>query len=191
MKKCFLTGLATLLPLAFTFWFVNLIFSLLTRPFADFVKLVWTGAPKGVIPLLVLVFLFALTFCIGVVARKFFFSHLLEWGDKILQSIPFVNKIYKTSKELIHSLFGEEASPFKQVVLVPFPYKGAYCLGLVTTAAPNGEEKTSVFIPTVPNPATGYLIISPRSELIYLDISSEEAIKYVLSCGVIQPGGER
>jgi uncharacterized membrane protein len=160
----------------------------LTKPFTDFVRLVWTNAPKGVIPLLVLAFLFVLTLGIGFVARKFFFSHLLDWGDKILQSIPFVSKIYKTSKELIHSIFGEDKSPFNQVVLVPFPYAGAYCIGLVTAQAPTGENKTSVFIPTVPNPATGYLILSEKSNLIYLDISSEDAIKYVLSCGVIQPG---
>jgi uncharacterized membrane protein len=191
MKKCFLTGLITLLPLAFTFWFVHLIFSLLTKPFTDLVKLIWPNAPQGMTPLLVIAFLFVLTLGIGFVARKFFFSHLLEWGDKILQSIPFVSKIYKTSKELIHSLFGENKSPFNQVVLVPFPYPGAYCIGLLTAPAPLGENKTSVFIPTVPNPATGYLVVSDRDQLIYLNISSEEAIKYVLSCGVIQPGSSQ
>lgn len=193
MKKCFLTGLATLLPVAFTFWFIHLILALLTKPFTDFLTFVWGGSlpfTKGLSQVLVFVFLILAALVIGFVARRFFFSHLLQLGDRILHTIPFINKIYKTSKELVQSLFGETKTPFQQVVLLPFPYSGAYCIGLITAEAPNGDEKVSVFIPTVPNPATGYLVISPRSDLIFLKIPTEEAIKYVLSCGVIQPGSE-
>lgn len=191
MKKCFLTGLVALLPIAFTFWFVNLVLGLLTRPFTDFIGLFGGDHlpfSKGLSQILVLVFLFFAALAIGFVTRRFFFDRLLRWGDQLIHAIPFINKIYKTSKELVTSLFGENKTPFKQVVLVPFPYKRAYCVGLVVADAPDKEDHLSVFIPTVPNPATGYLLVSPRSELIFLNLSTEEAFKYVLSCGVIQPG---
>lgn len=191
MKKCFLTGLVTLLPVAFTFWFVHLVLGLLTKPFTDILVIFWGESVPFATELsqiFVLVFLVLAALAIGFVTRRFFFDQILRWGDQLIHKIPFINKIYKTSKELIDSLFGETKTPFKQVVLIPFPYQGAYCVGLVTATAPNREDKLSVFIPTVPNPATGYIILSPKSELIFLDIPTEEAIKYVLSCGVIQPG---
>ncbi len=191
MKKCFITGLAALLPLAFTFWFIHLIVGLFTKPFTDGLRLIWGNSmpgAKGLSQILVVVFLFLAALLIGFVTRRFFFSQILYLADKFLHHIPFVNKIYKTSKELIHSLFGENKTPFRQVVLAPFPYPGAYCVGLVTADFFQGHDLVSVFIPTVPNPATGYIVILPRSELISIDISTEEAIKYVLSCGVIQPG---
>lgn len=194
MKKCFLTGLATLLPVAFTFWFIHLILGLLTKPFTDFLTLVWGGhlpIPKGAVQILVLLFLILAALAIGFVTRRFFFSQLLRLGDQILHKIPFISKIYKTSKELVQSLFGENKTPFQQVVLVPFPYQGAYCIGLITADAPTSKGECTVFIPTVPNPTTGYLLISPREDLILLDIPTEEAIKYVLSCGVIQPGAPK
>lgn len=200
MKKYFLTGLVTLLPLAVTIWVVRFLVHLLTNPFIGLVTLLTDRLPiaspqliRNISQFLILVGLVLLTFFLGVVARKLFFNQLIRLGDRIIGKIPIVNKVYKTSKEIVQSLFGSKEKSFTQVVLLPFPYVGAYCIGLIAKTAPQTcsdaekSELVSVFIPTTPNPSTGYLVMCKRSELINLNMKTDEAIKYVVSCGVIQP----
>lgn len=196
MKKYFITGLLTLLPLAVTFWVVRFLIELLTKPFIGLVSLftyrlslIPPQLLKTVTQAIILIALFIFIFFLGLLARRFFFSQLIALGDKILNKIPLVNKVYKTSKDLVLSLFNAEEKSFQQVVLLPFPYKGSYCIGLITKSAPNAQnnEKLSVFIPTCPNPSTGFLVSIDKSDLIYLKMKTEEAIKYVVSCAVIQP----
>lgn len=200
MKKYFLTGLVTLLPLAVTIWVVHFVVNFLTKPFIGLFSLLTDRLPiaspqliRTITQVFILIGLIVFTFFLGFVARKFFFHQLIRLGDRILIKIPLVNKVYKTSKDIVTSIFGSEEKMFKQVVLLPFPYRGAYCIGLIAKRAPrtcSEAEKTelvSVFIPTTPNPSTGYLVMCQKSELIYLKMKTEEAIKYVVSCGVIQP----
>ena len=198
MKKYFLTGLVTLLPLAVTIWVVRFLVRLLTDPFIGFVTFLTNRLPiaspelvRTISQILVLIGLILLTLFLGIAARKFFFDHLIRFGDRIIAKIPIINKVYKTSKEIVQSLLGSKEKSFSQVVLLPFPYPGSYCIGLIAKTAPKTcsdaekSELVSVFIPTTPNPSTGYLVMSKKSELIYL--KTDEAIKYVVSCGVIQP----
>ena len=206
MKKYFLTGLATLLPLAVTVYVVIFVVHLLTRPFMGVVTHLLSQLPitsygiitseqliRTISEVLILAALFLFLLLLGLVGRWFFINALIRLGDKILHKIPLVNKVYKTAKEIIQTLFISGKDSFKQVVLLQFPHKGCYCIGLVSNVSPktcSKERKTemvSVFIPTTPNPMTGFLLMCPRSELIYLDMKSDEAIKYVVSCGVIHP----
>jgi uncharacterized membrane protein len=114
-------------------------------------------------------------------------------GDRLLHKIPLINKVYKTSKEIVQSLLGTKKNAFKQAVMVPFPYKDAYCIGLISRNSPRTcsealhDDMVSVFIPTAPNPTTGFLVLCKRSELIFLNMKSEDAIKYIVSCAVILP----
>lgn len=200
MKKYFLTGLVTLLPLAVTIWVARFLVRLFTDPFIGLVALATKQLPiastqiiKTISQILVLIGLILITFFLGIVARKFIFNRLIRFGDQLIGKIPIINKVYKTSKEIVQSLFGSKEKSFSQVVLLPFPYQGAYCIGLIAKTAPQTcsqtekSELVSVFIPTTPNPSTGYLVMSKKSELIYLNMKTDEAIKYVVSCGVIQP----
>lgn len=204
MKKYFLAGLVTLLPLAVTFWVITVIVRFLTKPFAGFVISFLNSFPgfAGRVPLgparviseiLILIILFLFILFVGFVARRFFFNQLIKFGDRLLYKIPLVNKVYKTSKDIVLSLFNTQNQSFKQVVLLNFPYKNAYCLGLISTEAPSScvnainTEMVSVFIPTTPNPTTGYLVMCKKSDLIYLKMKAEDAVKYVVSCAVIQP----
>jgi uncharacterized membrane protein len=96
-------------------------------------------------------------------------------------------------QEIIKALFGSDTLSFKQVVMVAFPHPGVYALGLVARDAPAvcskpiGEELVSVLIPTTPNPTSGYLLMYKKRDLIFVDISPDEAIKFIVSCGVIVP----
>jgi len=200
MKKYFLTGLATLLPLAITLMLVIFLVDLLTNPFINLVTSLLQGPfsslnlpaephlVRFVSQLFILIFLFLFTLLLGVAARWFLVRTLLSTGDKILHRIPLVNKVYKTTKEIIQSLFGDQAHSFQQVVMTPFPYDDCYALGFVTNdCSLAGSEMVSVFVLTTPNPTTGYLVIRKKSDLIYLDMKSNEAVRYVVSCGVIIP----
>lgn len=200
MRKYFLTGLVTLLPLAVTIWVVHFVVNFLTKPFIGMVLILTDRLPivshqviRTLSQIFILIGLFLLTLFLGFVARKFFFGQMIRLGDRLLNKIPLVNKVYKTSKEIVKALFGSKQGSFKQVVMIPFPYEGCYCLGLIAREAPQTcssaaqNELISVFVPTTPNPTTGFLVMSQKSELIYLDMKSEAAIKYIVSCAVIQP----
>lgn len=208
MKKYFITGLVILLPLAVTIAIVVFIVNFLTKPFigivSSFLKdlnLLHKGflfmSPDQVVlygsKLLILLCLFLFTLLLGMFARWFFFKSLLTLSDKILHRIPLINKVYKTTQEIIKTIFVTDKSSFKQVVMVPFPKEGTYVMGLVSRESPKvcsekaGEEMFSVLVPTTPNPTTGFLLMYKKSELIFLDLKPEHAIKYIVSCGVITP----
>lgn len=208
MKKYFITGLVILLPLAVTVAIVAFTVNFLTQPFVGFVsrflkefeiinhgflflspdQLITYGAQA-----LILIGLFIVTVFLGMIARWFFFKSLISVSDQILHRIPLVNKVYKTSQEIIRTLFATDKNSFKQVVMVPFPQKGTYVIGLISRESPKecttaaGEKLVSVLIPTTPNPTTGYLLMYRESDIIHLTMRPEEAIKYIVSCGVIIP----
>jgi len=204
MKKYFLTGLVILLPLAVTAWLIIAIVHFLTKPFMGVMTHLVEQMPhygplatqqgiRAFSEILILIGIFAFIIFLGLIARRFFFHSFIKLGDRILERIPLVNKVYKTSKEIVLSLFNAKGQSFKQVVLLSFPYKGSYCLGLIAHPSPEtcsdalGKEMVSIFIPTTPNPMTGFLVMMPKEELIYLKMKGEEAMKYVVSCAVIQP----
>ncbi|MCY3974050.1 MAG: DUF502 domain-containing protein [Simkaniaceae bacterium] len=208
MKKYFITGLVILLPLAVTILIVVFIVNFLTKPFIGFVSGVLTKLSilnKGFLflspdrallygsKLLILVCLFLVTLLLGMIARWFFFKTLLSLSDRVLHRIPLINTVYKTTQEIIKTIFVTDKNSFKQVVMVPFPKKDSYAMGLVSRESPKvcceraGTPLVSVLIPTTPNPTTGFLLMYPESELIRLDLTPETAIKYIVSCGVITP----
>jgi uncharacterized membrane protein len=200
MKKYFLTGLVTLLPLAVTVMAVMFIVNLLTKPFMGIVSYPLSYLPIGsenlirtISQILILITIFLFTLGIGLLARRFFFKSLMKIGEHLLSKIPLVSKIYKTAREIFHTLLSGEKKSFQQVVMFPFPHRGCYVLGLVSNDAPKtcsqatNEELISIFVPATPNPMTGFLIMRPRSELIYLNMRSDDAIKYIVSCGVVPP----
>lgn len=208
MRKYFLTGLIILLPLAVTIMIVAFVVNFLTEPFIGLTvdmlsSMSWAGKNLSlIIPpkliwyssrIVILIALFLLTLLLGMFARWFFFRSLLKVSEKIMGRIPLVNKIYKTTKEIIKTFFSDNSQSFKKVVLVPFPSGNTYCIGLVSREAPPlleqqlKEELVSVFIPTTPNPTSGFILLFKRKDVIELPIKTEDALKFIVSCGVIHP----
>lgn len=206
MRRYFFTGVAILLPLVLTIAIVVYIFNFLTEPFVGFVKGVFTyyglfeegflfltpdQLQKLFSQFLILMFLVTFTMLLGMIARWFFFNTLFRVGEYIFHQIPFVRAIYKTSKDVIRSIFATDTRAFKQVVMIPFPNAQTRCLGLVTRENMRGlrereeEEMVAVFVPTTPNPTSGFLVMFPEHDLTYLNMSVEDAFKYIISCGVI------
>ncbi|MBI3237039.1 MAG: DUF502 domain-containing protein [Chlamydiales bacterium] len=209
MKKHFVTGLVILLPLAVTIAVLIFLINFLTEPFIGIVSSILEDfhiinrgffflTPEQLIrygsKLIILILLFLFTVGLGIITRWFVLHALLRLGDKILHKIPIVNTVYKTTQEIIKTLFVSDKNTFKQVVMVPFPRADVYVIGLVVREAPRicceaaQNPLISVLVPTTPNPTTGFLMMFRKEELIYIDIKPEDAIKYIVSCGVITPG---
>ena len=126
-----------------------------------------------------------------MVARWFFFHYLIRFWERIVAKIPFINGVYKACRDIIQTLFASSSHSFKQVVMAPYPGPGMFAIGLVTkknipAIGPDNELLSAVFIPTTPNPTSGFLIIFKEKDLVYLDMKVEDALKYVISCGVIE-----
>ena len=209
MKKHFLTGLIILLPIAITIAVVSSLINFFTGPFVKGVSaslqntnfanhgFLFLSHEQVVLYLskfLILICLFFIIIGLGILARWYFIRWFFIIGDKILHKIPVVSSVYKTTQEIIKTLFTKDTTAFKQVVLAPFPRKDMYVLGLISGGAPTicsttfGSKLISVLIPTTPNPTSGFLIMFKQEDLIYLDMRPEEAIKYIISCGSIVPG---
>lgn len=199
LKKHFVTGLVILLPLVITVAFIVFLVNFLTEPFMGIAALILSKLhfSEPVLrygsKLLILILLFLFTAGLGVITRWFLMNFLIRIGDQILHRIPIINTVYKTTQDLIKTLFVSDKNALKQVVMVPFPRADVYVLGLIARDSPSvccqgvKEDLVSVFVPTTPNPTTGFLLMFKRADLVIVDMKPEEAIKYIISCGVIVP----
>lgn len=202
MRKNFLTGLAILLPIALTLWILAFLINLLTKPFLGLVESFihvdvaqLSETTHGILlfaaKICILLLLTLMTFLIGYVGQHYIVRSILEYSDFVLHRIPFVNKIYKAAQEVVKTLFHEEHTDFSQVVLVPFPHKTTRSIGLITKrdqAAYMDSQHgnmVSVFVPGTPNPTMGFMLLFHRDQLIFTEMSVEEALRFVISCGVM------
>lgn len=178
------------------------LFDLFTQPFvpiieAIFDKLSLTLSPETTLllsRLTALVFLFIFITFLGMIASHFLFTSLAKVANYILFRIPFVNTIYKTCRDILSALFATDGKQgFKEVVSVPFPAPPHLAVGLSSGSAPPeceekaGEELITVFSPTAPHPISGFLFLVPKKDVHTLEMTKEEAIKFLLSCGVVYP----
>lgn len=208
MKKFFITGLVILLPVALTLAIVIFIFNLLTVPFLGMVKTVFERydlfshgflffdadqLQTFVAQLLILACLFFITVVLGLIARWFFFRSLLKVAEYLVNHIPFVSTIYNTCQDVIKTIFTSKNKSFKQVVLVRFPNPHSYSIGLITREeipclqGTTHHDSVAVFVPTTPNPTSGFLVMYKQTDLIYLNMKVEDAFKYIISCGLLSP----
>ena len=130
---------------------------------------------------------------IGLMARNFVGRWLLEFGEGTLSKIPVAGAVYKTLKQLLETFLSNKSNRFRRVVLLEYPRQGLFSIGFVTgdvgpSLQPELEEKLfSVFIPTAPNPTTGWYTLVPESSVKDLDISVEDAFRTIISAGIVNP----
>jgi uncharacterized membrane protein len=203
LKKTFITGVILLLPFILTLMLVSFLFNLLTTPFVGVVSsffnhyelfqkgfFLFNEAQITIFFSRVMILLLLVLFTIGVgfIGRYVFVNSLIHFWEGVLYKIPFVRSIYKMCKDVMNTVMATETRSFKQVVLVPFPSVLSQVVGLVTQEnIPShvGEEMMAVFVPTTPNPTSGFLMLYKKSDVTPLDMPIEEAFKYIISCGVI------
>ena len=194
MKKYLITGLLIWIPLVITIWVLTLVVDTLDRTLLllppHFRTEAWLGMHvpgMGVIMTLVIVFV------TGVLAANFIGERLVRLWNAILHRIPFVSSIYSSVKQVSDTLFSSSGEAFRKAVLVRWPHQGMWTIGFLT-GTPGGDvanhlrdDFLSVYVPTTPNPTGGYFVLVARKDLIELDMSVDQALKYIISMGVVPP----
>ena len=194
MKKYFITGLLIWIPLAITIWVLKLVVdvldqSLLLLP-AAFQTERWLGVH---IPGLGAILTVLIVFVTGVFATNFFGAQLVELWHEILHRIPVVNSIYSSVKQISDTLFSSSGQAFRKALLVQWPQEGMWTIAFLTGTPGGGvanhlpPDSVSVYVPTTPNPTGGYFVLVAKKDVIELDMSVDEALKYVISMGVVPP----
>ncbi len=201
MKKNFFAGLGILLPIVFTVLILLFLINLLTTPFLGIAHSILGDLPPFVrslqaeqilSKLLILIAIVTLTFLMGLLGNFFLTHYLIKMGDQLLHQIPLVNKVYKSIQDVVHTVFKNDENPrFSKVVLVPFPYKESKALGFVVNdnlpqdSDEDFKDLVSVFVPATPNPTMGFNLLFKKQELTFIDMDVEEALKCIVSCGVM------
>jgi len=160
--------------------------------------LIQLGAPfpEGYrIPFLGVLMTLLIILTVGWLTTSFFGKKIFKIGETLVEKIPFVRRIYTGSKQVVISIAQADTSAFRKVVLLEFPRRGLLAIGFVTGESRGEvqrltqENMFNVFVPTMPNPTSGFLIFAPSDELTEVSMSIEEGIKYVVSGGIVTPPG--
>jgi len=192
-RRKFLMGLVAILPVGLTIfvcWFLVTKFgSLLVRLFARIPYL--RELPEIAVGVIGFVAVVVIIYLVGVLTTSILGRWMVRFGEMVLTRVPLVRTIYTSSKQLAETLFVDR-SAFRRVVMVEFPKKGTYTMGFVTTdnawtVKPTQDRALPVFVPTTPNPTSGYLLLVPEQELIPTDLSVEWAMKIIISGGIVSP----
>ncbi|OPY73091.1 MAG: hypothetical protein A4E63_01064 [Syntrophorhabdus sp. PtaU1.Bin050] len=187
LKKKFLTGLFVLIPLFVTVYIIYLVINSVDTVIAPFIRnlSLYVIGREMYIPGTGLIIFVVVAYVTGVLASNYIGNRFLSHGEAALRKIPFVKGIYNSVKDMTNAFSSEKKRSFKEVVLAEFPFPGRYAIGFVTnrTKAFSGKELCAVFVPTTPNPTSGYLIMVPENELIFLDMPVDNALKHIISLG--------
>jgi uncharacterized membrane protein len=196
MKRYLIAGLLVWVPLGITIWVLHFLVSTLDQ---TLLVLPASMQPENLlgfrVPGLGVVLFFVILLATGVVAANFFGQRLILAWEAVLGRIPFVKSIYSSVKQVSDTLLSDKGYAFRKALLVEFPREGSWTIGFLTgtpdrTVAPYlPGEHLSVYVPTTPNPTGGYFIMLPRDRVRELDMSVDEALKYIISMGVVAPRG--
>jgi uncharacterized membrane protein len=198
MKKYFITGLLIWVPLAITLWVLNLIVSAMDQSLLLLPPQFRTEAFWGFhVPGLGVVLTLAVVFLTGILAANFIGERLVRVWETILTRIPVVASIYTAVKQVSDTLFAGTGQAFRKALLVPYPHRDSYTIAFLT-GKPGGDvlnhlkgEYVSVYVPTTPNPTSGFFLMMKASDVVELDMSVDEALKYIISMGVVAPGEKK
>jgi len=193
IKNYFLTGILVTAPVVITFWIVISLVNLFDRLVTPIIPYYINPnfyLPRDV-PGLGLIVLTIFLVLIGFFTANFFGSWLLKKTELVIQKIPLIKVFYKTIKQILETVLKSNSNAFREAVLVEYPRKGVWVIGF-TTGEVKGEIKgklkrkhVNVFIPTTPNPTSGFLLMVAENDLKYLDVNVDEAIKTIVSAGII------
>jgi len=197
MKKYLITGLLIWIPLVITLWVLKFIVDALDQTLLllppEFRTENWLGLHvpgMGVVMTLVIVFL------TGLLTTNLVGARLVNFWHQILHRIPVVNSIYSSVKQISDTLFSSSGQAFRKALLVRWPHEGMWTIAFLT-GKPGAElvshlqgDYISVYVPTTPNPTGGYFVVVARKDVIELEMSVDEALKYIISMGVVPPNGK-
>ena len=198
MRKYFITGLLIWIPLVITLWVLKLIVETLDQSLLLLPPEWRTEAFLGYhVPGLGVVLTLVIVFVTGVFATNFLGARLVLLWHAVLHRIPVVSSIYSSVKQISDTLFSSSGQAFRKALLVQWPREGTWTIAFLT-GVPGGDvanylkgDFVSVYVPTTPNPTSGYFAMLPRRDVVELDMSVDDALKYIISMGVVAPGQGR
>ncbi len=198
LRRYLITGLLAWVPLGVTIFIIKFFGSYLSG-LVSLLPAAWQPDHligfhiPGLSAIIGIIVVLVVLFFTGFIASNFFGRYLLSLGDDLLEHIPLVRSIYSTAKQISDTMFSKKGKAFRKVVMIRYPQKDTWSLAFLTSDS-LGELNVkaprpliSVFIPTTPNPTSGFLILVPPEDVIELDMSVDEAFKMIVSLGVIVP----
>ena len=190
-KKYIIAGFLSVIPIWLTYIIANFLFETVSKPGATIINkyfpilsnYLYSGEIIGFLIVLISVYL------IGMLVSNILFKKLLGSLEDLISGIPVVNMIYKTIKQITSSLGDPEKESFKKVVIIEYPKDGIWTLAMVTGESKDekSNEYYNIYIPTTPNPTSGFLLFLEEKDIVYLDMSVEDAAKLVISAGLVLP----
>jgi uncharacterized membrane protein len=194
MRKYFITGLLILVPLAITAWVLNLVISTMDQSLL-FVPERWQ--PRTLfgfdIPGLGTMLTVLIVFLTGLLTNNLVGNYVVKLWERLLTHIPIVSSLYSSVKQVSDTLFSSSGNAFRKAVLVPYPHANSWTIAFLT-GVPGGDVKNhlvgdyvSVYVPTTPNPTSGFFLMMAREQVVELDMSVDAALKYIVSMGVVAP----
>jgi uncharacterized membrane protein len=194
MRKYFVTGLLILVPIAITLWVLNLVIGTMDQSLLLLPEKWRPGALIGFhVPGAGAVLTLLFILITGLLTHNYIGKKVVHWWEMLLNRIPVVNSIYSSVKQVSDTLFSSSGNAFRKAVLVQYPREGSWTIAFVT-GTPGGDVKNhltgdfiSVYVPTTPNPTSGFFLMMPKADTIELDMSVDEALKYIVSMGVVAP----
>jgi len=194
MRKYFITGLLILVPFAITVWVVSAVIntmdqSLLLLPKAWQEPALYGYRIRGLGAILTV----AIVFLTGLLTNNLIGNYLVRLWERLLHRIPVISSLYGSVKQVSDTLFSSSGNAFRKAVLLPYPHEHSFTIGFLT-GVPGGDVKNhltgdyvSVYVPTTPNPTSGFFLMMERSRVVELDMSVDAALKYIVSMGVVAP----
>ncbi len=194
IKRYFITGLLIWVPLVITGWVLSLIVSTLDQSLRLLPTSIHPQTLVGfAIPGTGAVLTLVMILLTGLLAANFIGQKLVVWWEKLLARIPVVNSVYNSVKQVSDTLFSPNGNAFRKALLVQYPREGSWTVAFLT-GAPGGDivnhlegEHVSVYVPTTPNPTSGFFLMMPAKDVVELDMTVDEALKYIISMGVVAP----
>jgi len=194
MRKYFITGLLILVPLAITAWVLNLVISTMDQSLL-FVPERWQ--PRTLIgfdiPGLGTLLTVLIVFLTGLLTNNLVGNYVVRMWEKLLTRIPVVSSLYSSVKQVSDTLFSSSGNAFRKAVLIPYPHQNSWTIAFLT-GTPGGDVKNhlvgdyvSVYVPTTPNPTSGFFLMMAKEKVVELDMSVDAALKYIVSMGVVAP----
>jgi len=191
LKKKFITGLLVLIPLIVTAYIVYLVVSFIEGFIGPALRNIFFQVFQREVYVtgMACIIFVVITYLTGLLVSNYFGKTLFSRGERLVKGIPIVKSIYGSVKDMMEAFSSDKIRSFKEVVLIEFPFQGRYAIGLVTNRVEiRGIRHCAVFVPTTPNPTSGYIIMAREEELLFLDMATDDALKYIISLGTSRSG---
>lgn len=194
LRRYLVAGILVVIPIAVTFFALRFLVNFMDRSLVLLPDAINPEELLGVqIPGLGIVLSLVVILLAGMLAANFLGRKLVAWGEQILRRIPVVRSIYYGTKQIAETMFSGKSEAFRQPVLIPYPHENSWALAFVTNhdlgeiQYRTGREVVGVYVPTTPNPTSGFNLMIPREQIIELDMTVDEALRMIISLGVVVP----